>query len=245
MKLIGINDIKIKTFVEIDSTSTFLKRNSEELSDLTVAFASFQVSGHGRINRQWMATKCESILFSILIKNKKIIKNFAKLSLLTANVVFKLFSRYTKGVSIKWPNDVYINGKKACGILLESTSNEEGISSLVLGVGININTSSFTDELKDIATSLFLETGKKYDLESMKKEFLDLLIEGLNEILKDDDSYLDNIRKYNYLLNKEVYALINGEKVVATVLDINDDTSLLVTYQNKNYNLTVGEVVKK
>ena len=245
MKLIGINDIKIKNFVEIDSTSTFLKRNSEELSDLTVAFASFQVSGHGRINRQWMATKCESILFSILIKNKKIIKNFAKLSLLTANVVFKLFSRYTKGVSIKWPNDVYINGKKACGILLESTSNEEGISSLVLGVGININTSSFTDELKDIATSLFLETGKKYDLESMKKEFLDLLIEGLNEILKDDDSYLDNIRKYNYLLNKEVYALINGEKVVATVLDINDDTSLLVTYQNKNYNLTVGEVVKK
>jgi BirA family biotin operon repressor/biotin-[acetyl-CoA-carboxylase] ligase len=192
-----------------------------------------------------MATKCESILFSILIKNKKIIKNFAKLSLLTANVVFKLFSHYVEGVSIKWPNDVYINGKKAAGILLESKSDNNGISSLVLGVGININTSTFEGDLINTATSLYKETNKRYDLEEMKKEFLLLLIDGLNEILKDDDSYLDNIRKHNYLLNKEVYALINNETVVATVLDINKDNSLLVQYNDKTYNLMVGEVIKK
>ena len=245
MNSYGIKDFHIINFTEIDSTSTYLKTHFEALPNLTAVFASFQVSGHGRLNRQWMATKCESILFSLLIKDKKIIKNFPKLSLLAAVAVFNLLNRYVEGVSIKWPNDVYINGKKACGILLESKSIDYEINSLVLGIGININTSSFDDSIKDIATSLYRETNQKYDLDVIKKELLQCLLDVLNQILKDDNSYLGIVRQNNYLKDKEVYAYINNEYVDVLVIDINDDNTLLVKHNDKFYNLSVGEVVKK
>lgn len=245
MNKYGIDSFKILNFDTIDSTSTYFKDHFIEHDNLTIVFAKHQSSGHGRLERKWMATHNESILFSILIKDKKIIDNFAKLSLLSANVVFKLLSTYSSGISIKWPNDVYINDKKACGILLESKSINGVISALVLGIGININTSIFDDEIKDSATSLYLETNTKYDIEKLKEELLTHLKDGLNEIINDDNSYLDNVRKHNYLKDKEVYALINGNSVVSKVIDINDDNSLKVIYEDKIYNLTVGEVIKK
>ena len=66
-------------------------------------------------------------------------------------------------VSIKWPNDVVVSRKKICGILTEMGLENGRIREVVIGDGINVNLEEFPDELKDKATSLYLETGKKYD----------------------------------------------------------------------------------
>lgn len=66
-------------------------------------------------------------------------------------------------VSIKWPNDVVVSRKKICGILTEMGLEKGRIREVVIGDGINVNLEEFPDELKDKATSLYLETGKKYD----------------------------------------------------------------------------------
>ena len=242
MKSIDVSDFKIVKFDEINSTSTYLKERICELENLTLVESDFQTNGHGRMERKWMANKGEAILFSLLIKDEKIIKNFAKLSLLSANCVFYLLNDYIKGVSIKWPNDVYINDKKVSGILLESKSIDGEIIGLILGIGVNINTKFLPDEIKESATSLYLETGKTFDIKLLKDKLYRLLAEGLNQLLNDDNSYLDNVRKYNYLKDKKVIANINGNEKEVVVLDINDDNSLKLLYDNEIYNLSIGEI---
>ena len=66
-------------------------------------------------------------------------------------------------VSIKWPNDVVVSHKKICGILTEMGVQDGKIREVVIGVGLNVNLKEIQDELKDKATSLYLETGKTYD----------------------------------------------------------------------------------
>lgn len=235
-------DFTILNFDSIDSTSTYLKRTYKEQKDLTMVFASYQTMGHGRMKRVWVSPKGESLLFSILFKNKNIIDNFSSLSLLGAVTVFRFLSKYVSNVSIKWPNDVYVNNKKICGILLESISYNEGIEALVIGIGININTKNYPSELINKATSLYLETNKTFDLKVLKDDLRPFLEEMVNLITNNDKEYLKIVRNNNYLKNKVVKAIINEKEEEVVVLDINDDNTLLVKKDIKTYSLSMGEV---
>ena len=80
------------------------------------------------------------------------------------------------------------------------------------------------------------------DIKLLKDKLYRLLADGLNQLLNDDNSYLDNVRKYNYLKDKKVIATINGNKKEVVVLEINDDNSLKVLCDDKIYNLSIGEI---
>jgi biotin-[acetyl-CoA-carboxylase] ligase BirA-like protein len=192
----------IINFDSIDSTSTYLKQSYDKLDDLTLVFASFQTSGHGRMKRDWVSPKGDSLLFSILFKNENVIKNFPSLSLMSACYVRKFLLKYIDNVSIKWPNDVYVNGKKICGILLESVSLGDSIDAVILGIGININIKSFNDELKNKATSLYLETNKTFNIDDLKDDLIKSLKQLVLAINSSDKGYLEVIRTNNYLLDK-------------------------------------------
>ena len=237
------NEFKIIHFDSIDSTSTYLKRSYNELDNLTIVFADHQTSGHGRMKREWVSPKGDSLLFSILFKEKQIIDNFASLSLLSASVIYSFLLNYVDNVSIKWPNDVYVNGKKICGILMESVSMNEGIDAVILGIGININIKSFNEELINKATSLYLETNKTFDIDDLKTALIVYLSDLVEQIRNNHKYYLDIIRNNNFLLNKDVFVLINENEVVARVLDINEDNTLLVEYESERYSISIGEVI--
>ena len=236
-------DFNVVNFEEIDSTSTYLKRTFDKHKDLTVVFASFQSQGHGRMKRVWVSPKGDALLFSILFKDKKVIDNFSSLSLLSAVTIFNFLKDYVNNVSIKWPNDVYVNGKKICGILLESISYDENISAVILGIGININTLEFPMELKDKATSLYLEKNETFDIEVLKENLLKHLNVMVNNIYNNDKTYLNVIRENNFLKGKTVKAYINNVLEEVDVLDINDDNTLLVKKDEKTYSLSIGEVL--
>lgn len=236
-------DFNIINFESIDSTSTYLKKSYLQLDNLTLAFADYQSLGHGRMKREWVSPKGDSLLFSILFKEKDIIKNFPSLSLMSASIIHSFLSQYVEGVSIKWPNDVYVNGKKICGILLESVSMGEEIDVVVLGIGININIKDFPNELKDKATSLYLETNKIFNIDDLKNELLKHLSLLVAMMRENDKSYLNTIRKYNYLKNKLVKVYINGLEEEALALDINDDNTLLVDFNNEKISISIGEII--
>lgn len=230
-------------FDTIDSTSTYLKRSYSKYNDLTLVYALSQSEGHGRMKREWVSPYGESLLFSLLIKNKNIIENFSSLSLMTAVAIYNFLKRYVSNVSIKWPNDVYVNDKKIAGILLESISYDDNIEALVVGVGININIKEFPSHLIDKATSLGLETNEKYDISALKPYLEAELSNMILNILSFKKSYLEVIRHNNYLKDKTVKAYIDNELQEVKVIDINDDNSLRVIKDNKIYNLNVGEVI--
>ena len=120
-------------FEEIDSTNTYLKKEYQNLDNLTFVTADYQSSGHGRYDRKWSANKGDNVLLSYLIKDKNIIEHFSYMSMFTAVVIIKyLEDKGLTNVSIKWPNDVYVNGKKIAGILLEGNIPNY----VVIGVGL-------------------------------------------------------------------------------------------------------------
>ena len=122
-------------FEEIDSTNNYLKNSYQLLDNFTFVTADYQSKGKGRNDRVWESSKGLNITFSILIKDSKLLEVSTILSLMTAVELAKLLDRYgIDNVSIKWPNDVYVNCKKIAGILLEGNVPNY----VVVGVGLNL-----------------------------------------------------------------------------------------------------------
>lgn len=235
--------VKYKHFESINSTSTYLKDNYQTLDNMFFVSSSFQSAGHGRKGRKWLSKSGEDLLFSVLIKDKEIIKDYAYISLFSAlEIVRYLKELNIKNVSIKWPNDVFVNDNKICGILLESVSYFSSIEALILGIGLNVNSSNFPKDLIHNPTSIFLETNQKQDIEKIKQLVFEKIEKMLFKFKGEKEKYLEEIKNNNYLKNKEVYALINNEKVLVKVLDINDDCSLKILYDNQIININSGEI---
>lgn len=235
--------MKYYHFQEIDSTSTYLKKNYQKLENFTFVSANYQTKGHGRYNRKWYGECKKDLMFSILIKDKELISKYSYLSLASAAIIYKTLKELDiKNVSIKWPNDVFVNDKKISGILLESVSSDMGIESLIIGVGLNVNSTTFEKEMINNPTSIYLETNKKITLEEIKNSIYNKFSNMFVEIKNNDYSYLQLVRDNNYLKDKMVYAIINNEKTLVKVIDINQDNSLKIDIDGKCINLNSGEI---
>lgn len=231
----------IISFEELDSTNNYAKNNIAILNDGDVIFAKKQTNGRGRMNRAWSSAS-GNLTFTIVIKDKFLLSKFDSLSLLSSSAIFNVLSKYTSFVSIKWPNDVYIKDKKISGILLEGASTEEGLSYLLIGIGININISSFPLELQNKATSLFLETNVRYDVTEILRLFLKEFENLVSDLRNNKNTYLDIIRSHNYLLHKTAYAHFSSIEGEVKIIDIMDNNKLKVLYNDEIYELESGEI---
>ncbi len=129
--------------------------------DGSVYLAKNQTSGRGRRGNVWHAAPGDSLLFSLLLRYRGAVSEFMGLSLVVGlavrSAVAKCLADEAHGVgtpAIKWPNDVYAQGKKLAGILVETRSGPSGELGTVIGVGLNVGMSEFPDGLA--ATSLRL-----------------------------------------------------------------------------------------
>lgn len=127
--------------------------------------ADEQTDGRGRRGRSWSSPRGESLYLSLLLKSPPVAPENASMLTLVMGLSAVQAAKELSGCAakIKWPNDAVIDGKKICGILTEMKAGAEGIRHIVIGVGINLNTESYPGELADRATSLYRQTGKRYD----------------------------------------------------------------------------------
>lgn len=225
-------------FETIDSTNTYLKENYEKLDNFTFVSADFQSAGRGRNNRNWKSEKGENLLFSLLIKDKALIDKFSSLSVISAFSIIKALN--LEHLSIKWPNDIYYKDSKLCGILLEAVTRNE-IECLIIGIGLNVNQREFVGEYKRTPTSLYQITKQAQDMKIIKDKIFNQLYNDFMKVKEGYDFYND-IKEYDYLKDRKVYAEINNEVKQIKVLGIDSDYSLKVLKDNKTYNLSSGEV---
>lgn len=128
-----------------------------------VVLTEYQTTGRGRHGRAWTADKGQNLLFSVVLR-PSLSPN--RLSLITVAAGVAVAETIEDFVSphqavLKWPNDVLLEGRKTCGMLLESSlAPPDGDTVVVLGVGLNVNQTDFPDSLADTATSLRLTTGR-------------------------------------------------------------------------------------
>jgi len=199
-----------RTFVyaeELSSTNTFLMdKQSGYNQSGTVVLAEKQTSGKGRKDRVWYSAPDSNLTFSILLSNNKFLEgnssliNFAA-SLAVAYSIENLFQLKTE---LKWPNDVLINGKKTSGILIEASSQGSKIERFVVGIGINVNQTSFQGSFNFPPTSIRMELDRNVEREKL-----------LAEILNHFENLLEKIKSNKIEVIKEWKAKCNmiGEKI--------------------------------
>ena len=151
----------VEYFTETDSTNIRAKQAAGQGAlHGTLFVADRQYAGKGRRGRTWDSPEGTEIFMSLLLRPKFPPDRAPMLTILMALAAAEAVREQTKlEVQIKWPNDLVIGGKKICGILTEMSAEIDYIDHVVIGVGINGNRKQFPEELKEKATSLFLEGG--------------------------------------------------------------------------------------
>lgn len=224
-------------FKEIDSTNNYLKDNYRSFNNFTFVSADYQTAGKGRNDRTWLSEPGENLMFSFLIKDPKLLEKASIISLIAAVEIAKaLEALQIKNVSIKWPNDVLIGDKKVCGILAEGQAPDY----IVVGVGLNVNQTSFPSDLRRPATSLLIELNQNIDI----KEFKESLFKQIRDSLETLDlkKCLEFFRKHNYLLGKRVSTTVNDDLFIGRVIGIDDNFALKVKNRDYLLYLDSGEI---
>ncbi len=154
---------KIYYFRTIDSTNDFAKKTAfEGAGEGTLVIAEEQTRGRGRQGRRWVSPPGTGLWFSLVLRPGISPIEAAGITPIAAVSVAGAVEEATGlPARIKWPNDILIGGRKACGILTELGSEPGGSHYVVVGIGINVNTSSFPEEIKDTATSLKEALGRE------------------------------------------------------------------------------------
>ena len=230
-----------------NSTNQYLKEmDTSNLPDGHVVIANGQENGRGRYGRSFISPLGEGIYMSILLTPKSAWQSIRLLTVCAAVAVSKAVENIC-GVraDIKWVNDIFLNGKKLCGILTEAVmSGELGEIDTVI-VGIGINTGSVPDAVKDIATSVKDETGLYGIRNSLIAEVLNQF-ETVYYDYVDKEKMRDILSYYDsrlFIKGREVLVNNYHDKYIAQVLGVDENAALIVTTQSGDEeHITSGEI---
>lgn len=165
--------IDIISLPEVDSTNKYVRRHIEELDNLSVVTTLSQSNGRGQGDHTWHSEPGKNLLFSILVKNQDV--PAAKQSIISDSVaesMVELLCRHGIEAWIKPPNDIWVDKKKICGILIEHSLRADRISWSIIGIGLNVNQTTFPSDLPN-PTSMSLENHGG-DLNEILNEFLEI-----------------------------------------------------------------------
>ena len=245
LKNAGISD-KITVYDTLENTNKTAKELAVAGAEhITVVVANSQAAGRGRYSRSFYSPAGDGIYLSIVLHPAQL--PFAAPTLITAfaavAVCRAVESATGRTPTIKWVNDIFIDGKKLCGILTEAVTDFESgaIQWVVVGIGINfsVKTADFPNELRDIATSLYPDCNA--DITRNR------LIAGIiNEITADGEAPAELLAEYKrrlMMLGKKITVKAADESYEAVAVDIDNSGRLLVeTASGEVRALSSGEI---
>jgi BirA family biotin operon repressor/biotin-[acetyl-CoA-carboxylase] ligase len=189
----GCLGLPVRHYARIDSTNLEARRWAEEGAPHgALVVAEFQSAGRGRLSRRWSAPAGSCLLFSLILRPRLELGSVFALTLVASLAVCRALEAEGLAPAIKWPNDVFLEGRKLAGVLTEFTSRAEQVDHVVLGVGLNVNLSAADlARLPAPAASLSAASGHAWDrgalLASILIECHDLvetLVKGQGDLLK-------------------------------------------------------------
>lgn len=228
-------------FEELDSTN----RKAKQLAEAggahgTLICAEKQTLGKGRRGRSWDSPPGEAVYMSLILRPSIKPANASMLTLVMGLAVAEACNEMlaelpgeTVRVQLKWPNDLVVNGRKITGILTEMSTEIDFIHYVVIGVGINVNTRTFSEELTS-AGSLYLAAGRTFSRAKLIARCMEAFEKYYEIFLRTED--LSGLREqYGKLLvnaGREVRVLAPGNEYTGTALGIDDRGELLVQREN-------------
>lgn len=219
----------------------------------TVVIAEEQTSGYGRNGKSFFSPYGTGIYMSIILnlKKEKKIFNSSFITTAAAMAVSKSIEEISnENTQIKWVNDVFINGKKVCGILTEGAfSFEDGkLDYAVIGIGVNVNfpKNGFPKELNNIAASINSKNNANSNTKSdIRNILVAKILENLYDYYFNDVNFYEEYKKRSFLIGKKVSININNKEHIVKVLDIDKTFALVAKFQDGKIDKIVSGSIKK
>jgi len=228
------DNIQVFTYDIIDSTNNAAKAMLKEgLSSNAVFAADEQTGGRGRQGKSFYSPKGTGLYMSVALCGKNVSDSLFITT--AASVLVSQAIEEISGVkaSIKWVNDLYLADKKVCGILTEAVRDTNGsLIGIVVGVGINLNTTVFPDELKPVAASV----GQSIDRNLLASKIADKLISYNGE------NFISEYKKRSMVIGKDITYYINNIPYYGTAVDIDNKGGLVVNSDGRTITLDSGEI---
>lgn len=233
-----LKDITIHTFSEIDSTNTYLIEGIEERKNFETALADLQFKGRGRFGRTFESPK-DGLYMSFVI-DKKFYPIDTLTTIRAVVAAHRVLRKYEEDLKLKWVNDLYLHGKKVAGILTEGRVDigTGEIAKCVVGIGININTCDFSEEVSKIAGTLFIEEDKNKIAADILNSFYELKDEN-------DEDVVNYFEEYHMLKDREIYFVNENKEYTGKVTGIDVKGFLKVRTEGEEILLKSGEVSVK
>lgn len=214
----------IRWYELVDSTNDVARQWANENGPHgAVVCADEQSAGRGRRGAVWVCPPQEGLAFSLLLHPTAPRIFWSRLALVTGLAVARCLDRYGLHAEVKWPNDVYVSGKKIGGILVEASGDH-----VIIGVGLNVNVAEFPDELVDSATSMKIESGVSHDRQVILEHVAFSLWQHADQMEHDFPAMLEALRQRCYLTGKRVSLITAGHVKEGMVRGINDQGEILL-----------------
>ena len=234
-------DVDLVVLKTVDSTNKYAKKLAiDGAADKTAVIAETQTSGRGRLGRSFYSPEGTGLYMSVILRPEKKAEEALFITVAAAVAVCRAIEKLSDASpQIKWVNDVFIGGRKVCGILTEAAGSMENgmIEYAVLGIGVNVRTHDFPSDIEKTAGSL----------EKQRISRNELCAEILNQLFnlisnEDRKSLIEEYKNKSLVLGKQVSFTKNGERFSGIAEDINGEGNLIVRTPHGTEILISGEV---
>jgi len=237
---------RLEIFEEIDSTNQYLLEN-QEISDkhASVALAEYQTLGRGRRGNPWVSPFGSGISLSIAWHFEQPLESLTCLSLAAGSAVIKVLAKMGfEGIGLKWPNDIFFQGKKLGGVLIEMRGETAGPCDVVIGLGLNVAfPSGFEGNIKQPWTDL---ASIKDSIPSRNVIAAEIISELLLFLDRYTDTRIEDIindwRQYDCMRGKQARLILQDKGINGLVMGIDSDGALLMSINNSVRKFTAGEI---
>jgi BirA family biotin operon repressor/biotin-[acetyl-CoA-carboxylase] ligase len=232
-------------FESLLSTNRWMLDNVHSCSHGDVIRALQQTAGRGRFNRAWVTPGRRNLTFSVLLDYDVADEWLAPVTGQVAAMAVRIaLEEYAVPALLKWPNDVLVRGKKIAGILAERHSETGRI---VLGIGLNVNLSATdlaTMDLAQPATSMHIETGQEFDIDSVFVSLLKHLESSLDSVRREGKKRLtESWRSHDALIGESIAVHTENSIISGHYSGLDDDGRLcLVDDTGQKYRFWAGDV---
>lgn len=240
-QLIGV---KVYHFEELDSTNEYASNLIAKKSPMegTVVSTGHQINGKGQYGRKWLTKKNKNLTLSVILKPNIKVEDQFSLNIMASLAIKKTLESFIKqSIDVKWPNDIYVNGNKICGILIQNFISGSNINNSIVGIGLNINQKEF-DPLAPNPTSMSILSKQDHDLSAVQK----LLFNNLNasyHLLQSHPEQMRGPYVRSLLGHQELRMFkINDEIISGTILGIDSFGRLSVLIDDAVRSFTMGEI---
>lgn len=235
----------VDAFPSVDSTNLVIKKDARQLSQWHTVVSGAQTAGRGRLGRSFYSPSDSGLYMSVLLRPSLPADEASSVTSAAAVAVCQAIEE-AAGVSpsIKWVNDVFLNGKKVCGILTEASVDMESgtLEYAILGVGINVYepAGGFPEDISHIAGAV--ATARTRNLRCrLAAGFLRNFFNIYGQL--PSGPFVEEYRHRSFLIGSDIYVIRGGVRTPAHVLDVDSSCQLLVRYADgRQEALSSGEV---